>query len=105
MGEMLDFSTGDPLLPMTALANHAFRRASKDLAHYQVLQANGFNKAIVGILKDMSGFFTRGKIYDPNYLDLGPSQMLPTGGGTSAAFDLTLRLLAEDFAKRTEIKT
>jgi aspartate/methionine/tyrosine aminotransferase len=92
----LDFSAGDPLLPLTRVANYAFRQSAKDVNLYQVMNQAGLGQPVGEILYNISRHFTARGFYPDGWSGLGTRGLLMTGGGTTEAYELIIRALAED---------
>jgi aspartate/methionine/tyrosine aminotransferase len=92
----LDFSKGDPLLPLTAVANYAFRESMKDLNQYMLPTTRAFGREISHILRDVTDYFTARGFKPDGWTGLPTDHVLLTGGGTTEAYDLIVRAMAED---------
>jgi aspartate/methionine/tyrosine aminotransferase len=98
----IDASLGNPLFPLTGVANYAFRQARKDLHRYQFLNAGRSETSVRNALSAMSDFFTARGIYPPGWSGLPFTNMMPVGGGTTEAFNLILQMLADDVRKENK---
>ncbi|MGZ9109171.1 MAG: pyridoxal phosphate-dependent aminotransferase [Micavibrio sp.] len=92
----LDFSAGDPLLPLTRVANYAFRQSARDINLYQAMNQAGLGQPVGEILYNISRHFTARGFYPDGWSGLGTRGLLMTGGGTTEAYELIIRALAED---------
>jgi aspartate/methionine/tyrosine aminotransferase len=92
----LDFSKGDPLLPLTKVANYAFRQSLKDLNRYTLPTTRAYNEETGPILRDLTRAFTARGFKPQGWTGLPTDHMLMTGGGTTEAYDLIVRSMAED---------
>lgn len=93
---ILDFSKGDPARALTGVARYAFRKASKNLNHYYLPNAAGDTR--YPLLKEVSEYFkSRGFLNDSFF---AANNLLVTGGGTTEAYELIIRLLAKDLKER-----
>lgn len=98
--KLLDFSKGDPLYPLTAVARHAFRAAAAgDLNHYY-LPHSPFNDPRRPLLSDLAEYFKKRGFVKSSSIAF--ENIMITGGGTTEAYDLIVRTLAEDFKKHAQ---
>jgi|GEM_PF-1612957 len=92
----MDFSVGDPLLPFTRIAQHAFKNAAKDLNKYTMPANVSLDSDIGRLLHDMSNYFTKRGFRCPGWTGLGSDGMIVTNGGTTEAYEMVIRALAQD---------
>lgn len=96
----IDFSLGDPLKPLTEIANYAFAETLKSAAHYHM---NTYTNLLQqNILSATSNYFTNRGIYRKGYYGLGSDRQLITGGGTTEGYELIIRAIAEDLNRRAK---
>lgn len=93
---LLDFSLGDPLYPLKRLASHAFRAASRDMNIYHSTSMAGLGQPVGEILVNVSQHFTQRGFYPSGWSGLGTRGLLMTGGGTTEAYELIIRGIAEN---------
>ena len=93
--KLLDFSEGNPALPMTRVANYAFRQSSKDLNSYHFMNNCGWRTPVGKILHGIGEYFTARGIHPAGWTGLGNDSMLMTGGGTTEGYELIIRVLAQ----------
>jgi aspartate/methionine/tyrosine aminotransferase len=97
----MDFSLGDPLYPLTEIANIAFQKSLSDLHQYHIMAHASFPvHAVRPILENLAQYFTAKGIYDHGYTGCGINEILMTGGGTTEAYELIIRRLAQDVRER-----
>jgi aspartate/methionine/tyrosine aminotransferase len=94
----LDFSKGDPALPLTSIARHAFRMAAaSNLNHYYL--PNGAEDSRYNRLEDIAQYFQQRGFLKKSFYRVS-DKIVVTGGGTTEAYELVIRLLAQDLKKR-----
>ena len=97
-GPILDFSKGDPLRPFKAVARHAFRSAAENLNRYRPMQSP-LADPWAPVLRDLTGYFNERGLLRGAHIAAG-AHVLPTGGGTTEAYELIIRMLAADIRAR-----
>lgn len=96
----LDFSDGDPLYPLTRVANYAFAQSRHGIHKYK-FSATDMASFTGKILCKITPYFTAKKQYAVGQSGLSNTDVLMTNGVTEG-YELTIRLLATDFQKRME---
>ena len=94
----LDFSRGDPLLPLTAVANYAFRESGRDLNRYTPPSTRAFNTDTGDTLRSIARFFGGRGFQPAGWSGLPTDHVLMTGGGTTEGYELIIRSMATDVA-------
>ena len=92
----LDMSLGNPLHPFRSAARHAFAQAAKDLNVYRFMKQGLSDPEIRRTYEAISDHFTARGIQPPDWSGLPFSHFTMTGGGTTEAYNLVIRLLADD---------
>lgn len=102
--KFMDFSAGDPALPLREIARHAFEMSMKDLNIYQFNNPATLpdGEVMRRALWPVSDYFTARKLHDKGCSSLGFGSILMTGGGTTEGFDLIVRRLVEDVRQENE---
>jgi aspartate/methionine/tyrosine aminotransferase len=92
---LLDFTSGDPAQPLTSIARYAFRMAAKVVHHYPLLDF--VNDPRYAIIEDIAKYFQQRGFLKNSFCS---ANVIVTGGGTTEAFELVIRLLACDVIDR-----
>ena len=92
----LDMSLGNPLHPFRSAARHAFAQATKDLNFYRFMKQGLSDPEIRRTYEAISDHFSARGIYPPDWAGLPFSHFTMTGGGTTEAYNLIMRYLADD---------
>lgn len=100
--EKLDFTLGDPLYPLTRIANHAFREASRDLNKYLLMSGRADHPDIGPQITDIARHFSARGFCAPGWTGLPTDHLMLTGGGTTESYELIIRAIAEDVAARKQ---
>ncbi len=93
---ILDFSKGDPARALASVARYAFKNAAKNLNHYYLPNAAGDTR--YPLLKEVSEYFEKRGFLKKSFF--AANNLLVTGGGTTEAYELIIRLLAKDLKER-----
>ncbi len=91
-----DMSLGDPLYPFRSAARYAFAQAARDLNKYQFMAQGRSQPEVERTYRAISEHFTARGIRPPDYTGLSYSHFTMTGGGTTEAYNLVIKLLADD---------
>ncbi len=92
----IDMSLGDPLYPFRSAARYAFAQAARDLNKYQFMAEGRSQPEVERTYHAISEHFTARGIQPPDYTGLSYSHFTMTGGGTTEAYNLVIKLLADD---------
>lgn len=101
----LDMSLGNPLHPFRSAARYAFTQATKDLNFYRFLKQGVSDPEIRSTYVAISNHFSARGIQPPDWTGLPFSHFTMTGGGTTEAYNLVMRLLSKDVKEENARRT
>ncbi|MCD8562779.1 MAG: hypothetical protein LRY54_01675 [Alphaproteobacteria bacterium] len=105
--KFMDFSDGDPAIPLRRIARHAFARSLDALHQYQFNNPSTARDGDImrRALMPVSDYFTARKLYEEGCTGVGFSSILMTGGGATEGFELVIRSLIREIRWENERRT